>query len=67
MSLFFDSIAFLEFQTEAIANRVRERKQGAKIQDRVLIVHHVGKANTSKVDKAADEDNNTKGALVYCL
>ncbi|CAK6952269.1 nucleolin-like [Scomber scombrus] len=55
-------IAFLEFQNEAIANRVRQRKQGAKIQGRVLIVDHVGKANTSKVGKAAKEDNNTKAA-----
>lgn len=55
-------IAFLEFKSEAIANKVRKHKQGAKIQDRVLIVDRVGETHVSKVSKANDDNNKTKAA-----
>lgn len=66
MSLFsFDSIAFLEFKTKAIANKVRHHKQDAKIQDRVLIVDCVGETNGPKVSKTNDDNNNTKGNAAH--
>ncbi|XP_077395721.1 nucleolin-like [Festucalex cinctus] len=35
-------IAFLEFKNEAVASKMRAIKQGAKIQDRLLIIDSVG-------------------------
>ncbi|XP_019733463.1 nucleolin-like isoform X2 [Hippocampus comes] len=40
-------IAFLEFKNEAVASKIRKRKQGAKIQDRLLIIDPVGVAHKS--------------------
>lgn len=68
MYLFFDSIAFLEFQDKAVANEVKKRKQQAKIQDRVLIVDHAGKAHTPEVSKKDKKDTkekkSTKGKIL---
>ncbi|CAN9503181.1 unnamed protein product [Ophioblennius macclurei] len=45
-------IAFLEFQNKIIAEKVRQMKQGVKIQGRVLIVDTVGKSKLPKASKA---------------
>lgn len=47
------SIAFVEFKTEAIAEEFLKSKQGAKIQDRVLIVESVGEKSSYKPNKAS--------------
>ncbi|XP_061652943.1 nucleolin-like isoform X2 [Phyllopteryx taeniolatus] len=41
-------IAFLEFKNERVASKMREFKQGAKIQDRLLIIDSVGVGNSYK-------------------
>ncbi|KAM4552403.1 nucleolin-like isoform 2-T2 [Odontesthes bonariensis] len=43
-------IAFVEFRNETIAQKVHEKIQGAKIQDRVLIVDTVGEPNVPKAN-----------------
>lgn len=50
----------MEFKNKTIAKKVQQKIQGARIQDRVLIVDFVGETNMPKVTKATDEDNNTK-------
>lgn len=54
--VFINSIAFLEFKNEAVASKIRKRKQGAKIQDRLLIIDPVGVARKSD-DKNVDDKN----------
>ncbi|XP_051238407.1 nucleolin isoform X3 [Dicentrarchus labrax] len=51
-------IAFVEFKNKTIAKKVQQKKQVAKIQDRVLIVDRVGEANATEVTKANDDNNN---------
>ncbi|XP_067330751.1 nucleolin-like [Channa argus] len=53
-------IAFVEFRNKTIARKVLQKKQGVKIQGRVLILDNVGE---TKVTKANNEDNNTKAAV----
>ncbi|XP_019733465.1 nucleolin-like isoform X4 [Hippocampus comes] len=57
-------IAFLEFKNEAVASKIRKRKQGAKIQDRLLIIDPVGVAHKSdekNVDtKPTKKEESTK-------
>jgi len=48
----------VEFRNKKIAQKVHEKRQGAKIQGRVLIVDTVGKPN---VPKANADSNKTKG------
>ncbi|XP_072220099.1 nucleolin-like [Leuresthes tenuis] len=50
-------IAFVEFRNKKIAQKVHEKRQGAKIQGRVLIVDTVGEPN---VPKANADSNKTK-------
>ncbi|XP_071375906.1 nucleolin-like isoform X1 [Centroberyx affinis] len=45
-------IAFVEFKTQAIAEHARKKRQGAKIQDRVVIVECVGEKTVSKASEA---------------
>lgn len=52
--MFFNSIAFVEFKNKTIAKKVLQKKQGAKIQDRLLIVNSVG-------DKKDTKAEDTKG------
>ncbi|XP_008279900.1 nucleolin-like isoform X2 [Stegastes partitus] len=54
-------IAFLEFKNKKIATKVRMRKQGARIQGRVLIVDCVGERQEadSKSAKAAPRPSKT--------
>ncbi|XP_023150800.2 nucleolin-like isoform X1 [Amphiprion ocellaris] len=54
-------IAFVEFKNKKIATKVRQRKQGARIRGRVLVVDCVGERNVSEVTKA-DADSNSKKA-----
>ncbi|XP_051809240.1 nucleolin-like isoform X2 [Acanthochromis polyacanthus] len=54
-------IAFVEFKNKKIATKVRERKQGARIRGRLLIVDCVGERNVSEVTKA-DADSKSKKA-----
>lgn len=64
MSLFFNSIAFVEFKNKTIAKKVQQKKRVARIRDQVLIVDRVGEANKPK-EAPANEDNKnkTKGKL----
>ncbi|XP_028284370.1 nucleolin-like [Parambassis ranga] len=55
-------IAFVEFKNKITAQKVRQRKQGVKIQGRVLIVSGVGEANMSAVTKSKADDNKGKAA-----
>ncbi|XP_071375907.1 nucleolin-like isoform X2 [Centroberyx affinis] len=48
-------IAFVEFKTQAIAEHARKKRQGAKIQDRVVIVECVGEKTVSKASEAPAE------------
>ncbi|KAM9844377.1 nucleolin-like isoform 2-T2 [Aulostomus maculatus] len=54
-------IAFLEFKNETIANKVRQKRQGAKIQGRVLIVDSVGERVVPKVTETKKK-KETKAA-----
>ncbi|XP_037133018.1 nucleolin-like isoform X3 [Syngnathus acus] len=45
-------IAFLEFKNEAIASKIRTRKKGAMIQERVLIIDPVGVVSSNKKKNA---------------
>lgn len=61
ISLFFNSMAFVEFRNRTIAEKVCQQKQVAMIQDRVLIVDFVGDSGVGNVDqisKVNDDDNN---------
>lgn len=54
----------MEFKNETTARKVWQKKQGVKIQGRVLIVDFVGEtsgAHSSQVTKADDDNNDTKG------
>ncbi|XP_071349004.1 nucleolin-like isoform X2 [Trachinotus anak] len=53
-------IAFVEFKNKTIAKKVQQKKQGVKIQGRVLIVYSVGEPTVPEVAKTNDEDKNTK-------
>ncbi|XP_056247265.1 nucleolin-like [Seriola aureovittata] len=55
-------IAFVEFKNKTIAKKVQQKKQGVKLQGRVLIVDCVGETAVPKVTNATDEDSNTKAA-----
>ncbi|XP_060940971.1 nucleolin-like isoform X2 [Limanda limanda] len=55
-------IAFVEFKTPAIAKNVQKKMQGAKIEDRVLIVDSVKRTDETKVSKASDAKSITKAA-----
>lgn len=63
ISLFFNSIAFVEFKNKSIIKKILQRKQKVKINGRVLIVDSVGETNVPKVTKAKanNKDGNTKG------
>lgn len=61
MSLFYNSIAFVEFKNSSIAKKVWKQKQGAKFQNRVLIVDRVGEANVRRVTRADVESKSKKG------
>lgn len=57
---FFNSLAFVEFKDETTARNVKQKKQGVKIQGRVLILDFVGEtsgAHFSQVTKANDDNN----------
>ncbi|XP_026168473.1 nucleolin-like isoform X2 [Mastacembelus armatus] len=53
-------IAFVEFNNTAIAKKVRQKRQGAKIQGRVLIVDSVGETHSTEVTKTNDDESITK-------
>ncbi|XP_020505144.2 nucleolin [Labrus bergylta] len=55
-------IAFVEFESKAIAEKVRQKKKVAQIQGRILIVDSVGTTNGPKVTK--ENDNNSKAAVL---
>ncbi|XP_035488971.2 nucleolin isoform X4 [Scophthalmus maximus] len=55
-------IAFVEFKKESIAKKVQQKKQGAKIEGRVLVVDFVGETKENKVTKANDDDGKEKAA-----
>lgn len=62
LSLFLvNRIAFVEFKKESIAKKVQQKKQGAKIEGRVLVVDFVGETKENKVTKANDDDGKEKG------
>lgn len=54
-------IAFVEFKNKKMAAKVRQRKQGARIRGRLLVVDGVGERNVSEVTKA-DADKKSKKA-----
>nr|XP_020442419.1 nucleolin-like isoform X1 [Monopterus albus] len=56
-------IAFVEFKNTTIAKKVLQKKQGAKIQGRVLVVDSVGETNVTKIKKSINKDSNTKVLL----
>ncbi|XP_030607717.1 nucleolin-like isoform X2 [Archocentrus centrarchus] len=53
-------IAFVEFKNTSITQKVWKQKQGAKFQNRVLLVDRVGEANVCRVTKADVERNIRK-------
>ncbi|XP_034558264.1 nucleolin-like [Notolabrus celidotus] len=55
-------IAFVEFKSKSVAEKVRQQKRVVEIQGRVLIVDSVGPRDEPKVTKTND-DNNTKAEV----
>ncbi|XP_062259547.1 nucleolin-like isoform X2 [Platichthys flesus] len=55
-------IAFVEFKNPGIAKEVQKKMQGAKIEERVLIVDSVKETNGTKDGKASDAKSITKAA-----
>lgn len=75
ISLFFNSIAFVEFSNKTIAEKVCQKKQVTMIQDRVLIVEFVENSRVGNVNQTSKvNDNNNEGtslvfgnALIKCF
>lgn len=65
-SSYLNSIAFVEFKKESIVKKIMRKNPKIKIQDTVLMMNFVGKANRSKGTETKGK-KEAKGKCCICL